>query len=118
MLSCFWLIQFCVLFGKDNADSVLLIQMFSGGSCLPGLPSLTFQCCVTNNLHVPFDVEGHGRLPTAREVGAVLNHRGVRAYHHSEITACPRLLSSQFCFLSCFFSSMFYSFIHSNAPLF
>lgn len=48
----------CVLLGKDNSDSVLLIQMFSDSSCLPGLPSSTFQCSVTNTLHVQFDIEG------------------------------------------------------------
>lgn len=77
MLSCFWLIQFCVLLGKDNSDSVLLIQMFSDSSCLPSLPSLTFQCSVTNNLHVQCDIEGHRRFPTARELGAAHSHRGV-----------------------------------------
>ena len=86
MLSCFWLIQFCVLLGKDNSDSVLLIQMFSDSSCLPGLPSLTFQCSVTNNLHVQFDIEGHRRFPTVHEVGAALSHGVVSAYYHSEIT--------------------------------
>ena len=75
VLSCFWLIQFCVLFGEDNADSDLLIQTFSGSS-LPGLPSLTFQCSVTNKMHVQFDVEGQRRFPTAHEVGAVLNQSG------------------------------------------
>lgn len=86
VLSCFWLIQFCVLLGKDNSDSVLLIQMFSDSSCLPGLPSLTFQCSVTNNLHVQFDIEGHRRFPTVHEVGAALSHGVVCAYSHSEIT--------------------------------
>ena len=76
MLSCFWLIQFCVLLGKDNSDSVLLIQMFSDSSCLPGLPSLTFQCSVTNNLHVQFDIEGHRRFPTVHEVGAAESRGG------------------------------------------
>lgn len=73
MLSCFWLIQFCVLLGKDYSDSVLLIQMFSDSSCLPGLPTLTFQCSVTNNLHVQFDIEGHRRSPTVHEAGAALS---------------------------------------------
>lgn len=76
MLSCIWLIQFCVMFGEDNAHSDLLIQMFSGSSCLPGLPSLTFQCPVTNYVHVQFDVEGQRRFPTVHEVGAVLNQSG------------------------------------------
>jgi len=75
VLSCFWLKEFCVLFGEDNADSDLLIQTFSCSS-LPGLPSLTFQCSVTNKVHVQFDVEGQRRFPTVHEVGAVLNQSG------------------------------------------
>lgn len=84
VLSCFWLIQFCVLLGKDNSESVLLIQMFSDSSCLPGLPSLTFQCSVTNNLHVQFDSEKPRRFPTVHEVRAALSHGVVSAYYHSE----------------------------------
>lgn len=72
MLSCFRLKQFSVLLGKDNSDNVLLIQMFSDSSCLPGLPSLTFQCSVTNNLHVQFDTEERRKFPTVHEVGAAL----------------------------------------------
>lgn len=71
MLSCVWLIQFCVLFGEDNAHSDLLIQMFSGRSALPTVPASDTQCPVTNYVHVQFDVEGQRRFPTAHEVGAV-----------------------------------------------
>lgn len=70
--------------GKDNSDSVLLIQMFSDSNCLPGLPSLTFQCSVTNNLHVQFDIQEHRRFPTAHEAGAALSCRVGRDHYHSE----------------------------------
>lgn len=91
MLLCFGLIQLCVLLGKDNSDSVLLIQMFSDSSCLPGLPSLTFQCSVTNNVHVQFDIEGHRRFPTVHEVGAALPCGVLSAYdseNHPLVLSC------------------------------
>ena len=91
MLLCFRLIQLCVLFGKDNLDSVLLIQMFSDSSCLPGLPPLTFQCSVTNKLHVQVDTEGHRRFPTEHEVGAALSSGVVSAYrseNHPLVLSC------------------------------
>lgn len=101
-LLCFWLIQLCVLLGKDNSDSVLLIQMFSDSSCLPGLPSLTFQCSVTNKLHVQFDIEGHTRFPTVHEVGAALSYGAVSAYYHSEnhplvLSCCHKRLVFSLC---------------------
>lgn len=115
---CFWLIQLCVLLGKDNSDSVLLIHMFSDSSCLPGLPSLTFQCSVTNKVHVQFDIEGHRRFPTVHEVGAVLSYGAVSAYYHSEnhpvvLSCCHKRLV----FSLCVFFSSFYSFTHFNVPL-
>lgn len=117
-LLCSWLIQLCVLFGKDNSDSVLLIQMFSDSSCLPGLPSLTFQCSVTNKLHVQFDIEGHRRFPTVQEVGAALSYGAVSADYHSEnhplvLSCCHKRLV----FSLCIFFSSFYSSTHSNVPL-
>lgn len=114
---CFWLIQLCVLLGKDNSDSVLLIQMFSDSSCLAGLPSLTFQCSVTNKLHVQFDIEGHKRFPTAHEAGAALSYGVACAYYHSEnhppvLSCCHKILVLSLCI---FFSSFYFS-THSNVP--
>lgn len=118
MLLCFWLIQLCVLLGKDNSNSVLLIQMFSDSSCLPGLPPLTFQCSVTNNLHVQFDIEGHRRFPTVHEVRAALSYGVVSAYYHSKNH--PHVLScchKRVVFSVTFFFSLFYSSTHSKTAL-
>lgn len=114
MLSGFWLIQFCVLLGKDYSDGVLLIQMFSDSRCLPGLPSLTFQCSVTNNSHVQFDSEGHSRLPTVRGVGAALSYGVVSAYDHSRnYPPVCAVAVKELCFLcDSFLFFLFYSSRH------
>lgn len=83
-ISCFQQRWFCVLLGKDKSNSVLVIPMLPDSICLPGLPSLTFQCSVTNNLHVQSGPEEHRKPPTVQKVATALCLGVVSTYYHSE----------------------------------
>lgn len=72
------------MLGEDKSNSILSIPMLPDGGCLPGLPSLTFQCSVTNNLHVQSGMEEHRKFPTVHEVVAALCLGMEIAYYHSE----------------------------------
>lgn len=117
VLSCFWLIQFCVLLGKTMLIVTYWFRRFLAVAayqvCLHWLFNVLLQIRCMYNLMLKGREDSPLRMKLEQSWTRV-----VRAHHHSEITTGPRLLPSQLCFLSFFSFSMFYPFRHSNASLF
>lgn len=106
--------QFCHAFSKNGfvfclGKTSLIVSYwfwrFPDGGCLPGLPSLTFQCSVTNNLHVqPGTGERRKFSHCAGCWSSAVSWEGDCLLSFWKSPACPSLAAMKdLCFLSMLF---------------